>query len=544
LWSVLALLFVGCINVAGLLLARGVKREREMALRSAIGANRVRIIRQILTEALLFAFSGAAVGITLAYGLLRIMRLLLIAALSRGGEIEVNVPVLLVSLAIAIVITVLAAMIPALRLSGTAPSYALKSGGNSGTSRGQHRLRAAFVVTQVALALSLLVVSGLLMNSLRGLRNTDLGFSPDNIVTTEIDLSKGKYEGRNLLTSFYQPLLDRIHSIPGVQSAGTIQMLPIQSSGWNWEHIHIVGTPPLRENRTSPAEIRFITPGYYQVFQDRLIAGRLAQPGLDRPDTRLVAVVNEAFVKQFVPAGWNPIGLEIGDDQQTGTRADEKDPKVTIIGVVKNVRQDIYHPPLAELDYLIAQVPQSESFDALSSTHLVVRTEGDPKSIIPALRNAFHEVDPTLPFRTPQTMVEIVADTLTFERLENWLFGSFAGLAILLAIVGLYGLISHEVELSTRDIGVRLALGATRKKIVAGIYSRVSWMLGGGAVIGLALTMTVRKYINSVVAMEVEKDAGKILLLTGMLLSAGLLAALLPARRASSVDPMQALRDE
>jgi ABC-type lipoprotein release transport system permease subunit len=193
---------------------------------------------------------------------------------------------------------------------------------------------------------------------------------------------------------------------------------------------------------------------------------------------------------------------------------------------------------------MIAQVPQAEGLNVLASTHLVVRTAGDPKSIIPALRNAFHEVDPTLPFRTPLTMREVVADTLTFERLENWLFGSFAGLAILLAIVGLYGLISHEVELSTREIGVRLALGATRKRIVVGIYTRVSWMLICGAVIGLALTMTVRKYINSVVTMEVEKDAGKILLLTAMLLCAGLLAALLPARRASSVDPMEALREE
>ena len=165
-------------------------------------------------------------------------------------------------------------------------------------------------------------------------------------------------------------------------------------------------------------------------------------------------------------------------------------------------------------------------------------------SIVPSLRRAFHDVDPTLPFSTPETMRTVIADTLIFERLENWLFGTFAALAVLLAIVGLYGLISHEVELSTREIGVRMALGAPRLRILADIYRRVGWMLGGGVAIGLLLTAAARKYIGSVVALQLDKDAGRILALALALIVVGLLAALLPARRASSIEPMQALREE
>ncbi len=531
LYAVVALLAIGSVNVAGLMLARGVKREREVALRSAVGADRMRIIRQILTEGLLFAVCGAAGGVLLAYGLLRVIRLLLIAALARGAEVQVNVPVLVAALFVSIVVTILAAVIPALRLSGTAPSMALRAGGSAGTSRGQHRLRAAFVVTQVALALALLVVSGLLMHMLGGLRNTELGFSPDNILTAEIDLSPGRYQGRDVMADFYNPLFEKVRAIPGVQAVGIIQVLPIQNWGWNSD-IHVAGTPPAPPNVEQLAEDRFVSPGYFDVFQDRLVRGRLFDPNLDTPTSKPVMVVNEAFVKKFIPVGRDPIGMQLDNDQKT-----------QIVGVVKNIRQNIYEPPLAEMDYVTSQVPADWS-SLLQNMTLVIRTGIAPESIVPSLRKAFHDVDPTLPFRTPETMRSVIADTLIFERLENWLFGTFAALAVLLAIVGLYGLISHEVELSTRDIGVRMALGASRGRILSGVYRRVGWMLGGGVVIGLGLTAFAQKYISSVVEMHMDKDAGRILGLALALIAAGLVAAFFPARRASSVEPVVALRDE
>jgi len=536
LYAVVALLAIGCVNVAGLLLARGVKREREVALRTAVGADRGRIVRQVLTEALLFGVCGAVAGVVLAAGLLRVIRMLLISALSRGAEVEMNVPVLVTALFVAVMVTILAALAPAVRLSGTSPTTALRTGGSTGTSRGQHRLRAAFVITQVALALALLVVSGLLMHMLGTLRNTELGFSPDKILTTEIDLSPGRYQARDVVADFYQPLMDKVQAIPGVKAVGTIQLLPIQNYGWNSD-VHLVGTPPAPPNVEQLAEFRMVSPGYYKVFQDRLVEGRLLDPSLDTQTSRPVTVVNEAFVKKFVPQGRDPIGMQLSD-------GDAKTPNTTIVGVVKNVRQNIYAPPLAEMDFPISQVKLKDSMDYLGSLQLVVSTSVDPESIVPSLRSAFHEVDPTLPFRTPEMMGSVIADTLIFERLENWMFGTFAALAVLLAVVGLYGLISHEVELSTRDIGVRMALGATRGLILSGIYRRVGWMLGGGVVIGLLLTGVARKYISSVVAVQIDKDAVRILGLALALIAAGLVAAFFPARRASSVEPVVALRDE
>jgi putative ABC transport system permease protein len=532
LGAVLALLAIGCVNVAGLLLARGVKREREMALRAAVGANRSRIIRQILTEGLVYAAFGAVGGVVLAFGLLRVIRLLLISALARGAEVELNAPVLLAALFVTVVVTLLAALAPALRLSGADPNKALRSGGSTGVTRGQHRLRAVFVVTQVALALSLLVVSGLLLHMLAGLRDTDLGFSPDRILTAEVDLSPGRYDGRDVMANFYQPLIEKIQAIPSVQAAGMIQLLPIQSYGWNSD-IHVTGTPTPPANVEQLAEFRMVSPGYYPVFQDKLVRGRLLDPSLDTPTSHPVIVVNEAFVKKFIPEGRDPIGMQLdGHDHET------------IVGVVKNIRQNIYDSPLAEMDYPASQVKLADSMNFLGSMQMVIRTSGDPKNIIASLRRAFHDVDPTLPFRTPETMNAVIADTLIFERLENWLFGTFAALAVLLAIVGLYGLISHEVELSTREIGVRMALGAPRARILGDVYRRVCWMLGSGVVIGLLLTAAARKYIGSVVALDIDKDAGRILLLTAALVGAGLIAALLPARRASSIEPMEALREE
>jgi putative ABC transport system permease protein len=452
--------------------------------------------------------------------------------MARGAEVTVNVPVLLSALFVSVLVAILAALAPALRLSGTAPSTALRSGGSAGTTRGQHRLRAGFVITQVALALVLLVVSGLLMHMLGSLRNTELGFSPNHILTAEVDLSPGRYEGRDVMANFYQPLFDKIRAIPGVQSVGMIQVLPIQNWGWNSD-IHMVGTPPPPPHTEQLAEYRIVSPGYFDVFEDRLVRGRLLSPTLDTPTSKAVMVVNERFVQRFVPAGRDPIGMHLDDDSKT-----------MIVGVVKNIRQNIYGAPLAEMDYISSQVPAKDSMLVLGNMTVIIRTTVAPESIIPSLRRAWHDVDPTLPFRIPETMRTVIADTLIFERMENWLFGAFAALAVLLAIVGLAGLISHEVELSTRDIGVRMALGATRRRILAGIYRRVGWMLGAGVLIGLALIWATRRYIGSVVEIHGHGDAVRVGALTAALVAAGLIAALLPARRAAGIEPMEALRTE
>jgi putative ABC transport system permease protein len=372
----------------------------------------------------------------------------------------------------------------------------------------------------------------LLMRALAGLRSTDLGFTTDNLITSEINLSRGAYQGKDVLNEFYNPLLEKARAIPGVKEAGMIQLLPVQSYGWNSD-THITGKPPAPPNSEQLAEDRFVTPGYFGAMGVQLLRGRLIDPNIDTRTSPPVMVVNEAFVKKFFAPGENPIGQHIDNDN-----------KPMIVGVVKDVRQDIYHPPLAEMDFPVSQVPAGDLWQFGLTMQLVVRTSVDPATVTPSLRQAFHEVDPGIPFRQPETMRDVIAEVLIFERLENWLFGTFAALAILLAIVGLYGLISHEVELSTRDIGVRMALGATRLQVLANVYRRVGILLAIGMAAGLVTTLAVQKLLAALVVIHIGRDAGIVAALAAGLAFFGLLAAFLPARRAASTEPMMALRYE
>jgi predicted permease len=537
LGAVLAVLAIGCVNVAGLLLARGVKREREMAMRVAIGAGRARLLRQVLTEGVLLALLGAAGGILLAGTILDLMRAFLIHALARGADIHLNWTVLATAIAISVCANLAASLYPALRLSGVDPNRALKAGGNAGVERVQHRLRSGFVITQVALTLVLLVVAGLLLRVVSRYRHADLGFDPAHILSTGIDFSPARYQGRDVVADFYRPLLDRVSHLPGVRAAGFISLLPIENYGNNSD-IHIAGQPPYPPNQEMLAENRFVSTGYFDVFGIPLHRGRALSPSLDRPENvATTVVVNDAFVKKFIPAGLDPAAQRIDDD-------DKQEKWTQIVGVVGNVRQNIYEPPLAERDWLMDELPLKERAGLLSGMTLVLRTDGDPKQLIPALRSVLHEVDPTVPFKTASTMTEVVSETLVFERMESWLFDIFAALALALAMVGLYGLVSHEVEQSTRDIGVRMALGATRNRILGMVLRRVAWMLAAGTVAGLLLTLVAGKVIGMVIYFDAQKEAGGFVLLALMLVAAGLLAALIPAARAASIEPMQALRAE
>jgi predicted permease len=478
------------------------------------------------------------VGALLAWALLDVMRTFLTHALARGADIHMNWAVLGAALAAAVAVSLAASLYPALRMAGTNPNRALKAGGgNAGTERGQHRLRAAFVVTQMALTLVLLVVSGMLMRMLTNYGHADLGFDAPHILATRINLSPERYRAHDALADFYQPLFDRVRRIPGVRAAGSIDILPIDSWGSNSD-IHIAGQPPYPKNQEMLAEGRFVSTGYFDVFGIALRNGRMLSPALDRPDNPSAAVVvNERFVRKFMPAGMEAVGQRIDD-------ADKEADWTRIVGVVGNIQQDIYQPPMAERDWVIDEFPMNLRPGVFTAMWLVLRVDGDPMAVVPAVRDAIHNLDPTVPFEEAFTMKDIVAQTLVFERMESWLFGIFAGLALVLALVGLYGLLSHEVELAARDIGVRMALGATRSRIVGMVLRRVSWMLGAGAAAGLVLTFLVRKTIDMVIYVDAKKESGTLLITALALIAAGMIAALIPARRAASVEPMQALRME
>jgi hypothetical protein len=286
------------------------------------------------------------------------------------------------------------------------------------------------------------------------------------------------------------------------------------------------------------AENRMVSSGYFDVFGIKLRSGRMLSPSLDRPDNPSApVVVNERFVTKFKLTDANAPGQRIdgGDKEANWTR---------IVGVTGSIRQDIYEPPLAERDWLIDVVPVKDRASVLSSMSLVVRADGDPMAIVPQVRAAIHDVDPTVPFKEAYTMTDVVSKTLVFERMESWLFGVFAGLALVLALIGQYGLLSHEVEQGTRDIGVRMALGASRTHIMGMVMRRVSWMLGAGATAGLVLTLVVRRTIDMVIYMDAKKESDMLLLTALVLVAAGMVAALIPARRAASIEPVRALRSE
>ncbi len=535
--AVLSVLLIGCVNVAGLLLARGVKREREIALRAAVGAGRTRLVRQILTESLLLALLGAAGGVVLAWLLLAAMRTFLIHALARGSEVHMDLPVLIAALAISTAASMAASLYPALRLSGTDPNQALRSGGGAGTARTHHRLRSVFIVSQVALSLVLLVVAGLLLRTVAGYRGTDLGFDAKHIIATEIDLSPARYQGHNIWGNVYQPLLERVHQIPGVRGAGLINIVPIQAWGSNSE-VHLTGQPPYPANEVSLAEERFVSADYFDAMGIRLVHGRKLSSSIDVPANKSMAmVVNRAFVKKFVPGNLDAVGQHIDD-------RDKEEEKSGIVGVVSDVRQNLMESPLPEMDSLLTSVPAEYSEQVLLSTNLVVRTAGDPKAIVPSLRAIIHDTDPTLPFRAPETMEEIIANQLVMQRMESWLFGIFAALALSLAVVGIYGLISQEVEMGTREIGIRMALGASRLEVFGLGVRRISVLLGFGIAEGLALTFASQRLISSVALLRFAHEAGLLAALVCTLMAAGLLAAFIPLRRAASIDPMRALRTE
>ena len=534
--AVLALLGIACVNVAGLLLARGVKREREIALRAAVGATRRRLIRQMVNESLVLSAAGLGGGVLMSWVLLKGMNVFLVNAMARGSDVALNMKVVAVALGISTLTSVLASLAPAIRLSGTDPNHALRTGSGSGTARGQHRLRSGFVITQVALSLVLLVVSGLLLRNLQALFKTDLGFDQKRILSVNIDLSRGRYQDRDPLPAFYQPLLERVSHLPGVQAAGLIDLLPIVEWGDGYD-IHITGQPPYPKDVPMGAETRNVSQGYFAAMGIQLARGRLLSPALDRADNPAAKmVVNEAFRRKFFSGGDDPVGAHIDDDPKPELKS-------SIVGVVTDIRQDIQEKAMPEMDWLIDAIPPKNRLDSLRNMFLMVRTDGDPKAPIPSLRAALHDTDSSVPFRA-QTMEDVVTDELTFERMESWLFGIFAAFALLLAVIGLYGLISHEVELRTREIGIRMALGSTRGSVMVQVLRRVALLVLSGTAIGWVLTLAANKLLRSIVEIHAAQDFGLLVGVTAGMAVVGILTSIGPAREAASVEPMHALRTD
>ncbi|MHB1960131.1 MAG: ADOP family duplicated permease [Acidobacteriaceae bacterium] len=533
LCAVFAVLLIACTNVAGLLLARGILREREMALRAALGAGRRRLTGQLLSESVVLGLGGGACGVAIAWLLLAAMKQFLERAFARGGNVHLNLPVLATTFGLALLTSVVAGLVPSRRAARIDPNQVLKSGGDAGTTRHQHRLRASFVVVQVALSLMLLVCSGLLLLGLQRMLRTSLGFNPENLLTLEVDIPSGNYAGRDFVKALIEPLEAHVRVIPGVTAVGSNNLLPIRKYGLA-STIGLVGQPPDAPGHERFSKIRFITPGYFAAMQLPILRGRDFTTQ-DAGKTQPVAIVNDAWVDEFLSKGGDPLAHAFDNGDSS--------PSTAIVGVARSGRQNLFEPPMPEIDFPISQMP--DSFRAfVPSFYLFVRTSVPPTSIIPEMRKALHDVAPDVAFRTPETMESVLSDALVSNRMLSWLFGLFAGIAVLLTGVGIYGLLSQEVAGRTRDIGVRMALGATRAGIAQSVLARVGFLLGLGLTIGLAGVWLIRRLLHTVLVIQLNHDGWAIAILVLALAAVGILAALLPARRAASVDPMQALRAE
>ena len=523
-----AVLLIACANVANLLLARGAVREREMAVRAALGAGRTRLVRLLLAESLVIALSGTAVGLVLAEWGLSLIVGYAEASLPRAAEIRIDGAVFLYLLAAVLVTAIVFGMVPALRVSRVDLNTGLRDAGSKGSTAGAARwLRVGLVTAEVALAFVLLVSTGALMKTLVQLLAVPTGFDAHNVLTFSVSPPERKYPAADLSARFYQPVLERIRAVPGVRAAGAINMLPIQSWGSNGD-FKIEGQPPLPPGSRPYAEMREITPGYFRSLNVPVVEGRDVAEA-DTMKAPHVVFVNQTLARRYFPKE-NPIGRRIGDESDW----------MTIAGVVGDVRQSgLARPPAPEIFFVQQQDKQPER-----EMKVVVRADLDATALTSAIRNAVREVDADQPIFGVETMETVVSKSVSSERLNFVLMGVFSALAVLLASAGVYGVMTYLVSQRTREFGVRLALGAVAGDMMrlvlreAAAVSAVAFAIGIAGALGASAL--IRHYIPGVATLDLMLVLGVAALLSVVV---GVAVAV-PARRAMRIDPMEALRWE
>jgi putative ABC transport system permease protein len=519
-------LLISCTNVANLLLARAAARQREIAVRMALGAGRWRLVRQFLTESVLLSVLGGALGLLIArWG---VDGLLSLAGnfLPRAGEVTLDWRVAGFTLLLSVLTGVGFGMAPALQVSKTDVQEALKEGGNAGSSQRRNRLRSLLVVAEVASALVLLVGAGLLIKSFMRLQEVETGVRPENVLTLAISLPEAKYTKPQMATTFYARVLDRVKALPGVEAAAVINILPLLRTGYNGD-VEIEGQS-YPAGQLPLAEYRVISPDYFRALGIPLVRGRFFD-GRDREGAPRVVIVNQTFVNKFLN-GQDPLGHRIkpGDEW------------IVISGVVGDVKQSgLARPVMPEIFMPYEQAPSYAQ-----SMTLVVRGAGDTGGLIPALRREVIAVDPNLPVYNVQTMETVITKSVSERRLNMLLLTIFAGVAMMLSMVGIYSVMSYTVTQSTREIGIRMALGAQASDVLRLVVGQGLVLTLIGVVFGvlgaLGLTRLMESLLYGVKATDPITFAG----VSVLLVAVAMLACYWPARRATKVDPMVALRYE
>jgi putative ABC transport system permease protein len=544
-------LLIACANVANLLLARAAGRQREIAIRTAVGASRGHLLRQLLTESVLLSTIGGVLGL-----LIGAWSLPLLLAISPGNIPRVNAEdhvasaisaldwhVLAFSFAIALGSGVLFGLLPALRISKLDVSSVLKeAGGRSGTGLRHNRVRSVLVAAEMALAVVLVAGAGLMIRTFVGLRSANIGLDPHNVITMKTSLSGGRYDSTAKAENITRQATDRIEALPGVIAAAATVALPAE--GGIDLAFTIEGVPPPKGNLyNGDDQWRFIGPHYFRALRVPLLRGRVFD-WHDTANSARVLIVNEAFAKRYWPKG-DAIGQRISIGKGLGPQFE--DPTRQIVGIVGNVRET----GLKYVDEAVMYVPQSQTPDGLTKLansviplSWIIQTAGDPYSLSAAIQHEIQSMDSQLAASKVRTMEQVISESTARQNFNMLLLTIFAGLALLLAAIGIYGLISYTVEQRTQELGIRMALGAGHGDMLQLVVRQGMLLSGIGVVIGLAVSFALNRLLADLVFGVKTTDPITYVAVAAILISVALLATYIPARRATRIDPLIALRYE
>jgi len=532
--AVAFLLLIACSNVANLMLARAEWRQRDIAVRTALGAGSRRLVAQLLIESLLLSIAGAAIGLALASVGVQALTWLHPDNIPRVGTVDVNRRALLVTMAACVVVTLLSGLFPALRALAGNVSEGLREGRSLTTLKSGQRFRSALVVVQTALAIVLLVGAGLLIRSLGSLQRIDLGFRPDHALTMRISLPAASHATAEAVVGFYGRLLDQVRSLPGVRAAGAVRSLPLASEiGDFWLMVDGYVPPP---GTNAKGDWEIVTDGYLEAMGERLVRGRSFTPA-DNQTGQLVALINEEFVRQYL-SGRQALGGRF----RLGGPASR--PWVTIVGIVANVRHNGVAAPIKEKFYIPHAQWHRSTGNPMRGMTLVVRTAGDPSALAGAVQAEVRRLDPTIPVAEVRTMDEVVARALSRDRFTSALLSVFASLAVALAAVGLFSVLTYTIARRTREFGVRIAMGARPVQVLQLVMRSAFSLALAGLVVGLAMAAGLTRFMGSLLHDVTPLDAWTFGAVTIGVLAVTALASIGPAWRATRVDPVNALRAE
>ena len=532
LGGVAFVLLIASVNVANLSLSRAAARGSEMAIRSALGAGHGRIIRQLLTESMLLAVVGAALGLLLAWYGIDLLLAIGSDNLPRLHEVKIDTRVLGFTTLISLLSGLLFGLVPAWRASRASVNQSLKEGRQIGPEgKGWLRTRNILVVAEVALSLVLLAGAGLMLNSFVRLQRVSPGFAPQNILTTEISLPGARYEEPHQVNGFYQQLIDRLSNLPGVNAAGIGMSLPPNLLSIS-DTFTIEGAPVTPGKSEPAAPLVVVSPGYFKTLGVPVLQGRNFNEN-DRAEAPPVVIINETLARRYFP-NQSPIGRRL----KTGGPERPNNAWMEIVGVVGDVHYgglDVEPEPAYYEHYL--QTPWS-------GTYLVVRSNSDPRQLAGAIRNTVWSLDKDLPVANIRTMEELLSESVARPRFRTFAFLILGSLALVLAVTGIYGVMSYMVTQRTREIGIRVALGAQRGNVLSLVIRQGMSLAVIGVVIGLGAALMLVRLMTSLLFGVSATDPATFAAITFLLLAVALVACWLPARRATKVDPLVALRYE